>query len=239
MLVAGLAVTAVAKVWPVLIVALLLLSVGQGCASPSITSLVTDMRRPTHRGEALGFQQSANAIGRVVGPPAAGCDVRPRRDLEPVRGRFACSCAVAVTLLVTLGTAPRRCQRLPPLAARMSGSMTDMLEHRALDRLADFEARWRSDSLPTRRGVTATPMGYQPGLDGVRAISVIAVILYHAGFGWMHGGFLGVEVFFVVSGYLITSLLLEEQRQRTAACDLLAVLAAPLPAACCRRCSPC
>ena len=53
-------------------------------------------------------------------------------------------------------------------------------------------------------------MGYQPGLDGLRAISVIAVIFYHAGFGWMHGGFLGVEVFFVVSGYLITSLLLEE-----------------------------
>ena len=56
-------------------------------------------------------------------------------------------------------------------------------------------------------------MGYQPGLDGLRAISVIAVIFYHAGFGWMHGGFLGVEVFFVVSGYLITSLLLEERER--------------------------
>jgi peptidoglycan/LPS O-acetylase OafA/YrhL len=86
--------------------------------------------------------------------------------------------------------------------------MTDILEHPALGRLADFEARWRSDSLPTKR---VTPMGYQPGLDGLRAISVIAVIFYHAGFGWMHGGFLGVEVFFVVSGYLITSLLLEER----------------------------
>jgi peptidoglycan/LPS O-acetylase OafA/YrhL len=53
-------------------------------------------------------------------------------------------------------------------------------------------------------------MGYQPGLDGLRAVSVVAVILYHAGFGWMHGGFFGVEVFFVVSGFLITSLLLEE-----------------------------
>jgi peptidoglycan/LPS O-acetylase OafA/YrhL len=84
-----------------------------------------------------------------------------------------------------------------------------MLEHRALDRLADFEARWRADSRPTRRNTTT--MGYQPGLDGLRAISVIAVIFYHAGFGWMHGGFLGVEVFFVVSGFLITSLLLEEQ----------------------------
>jgi peptidoglycan/LPS O-acetylase OafA/YrhL len=56
-------------------------------------------------------------------------------------------------------------------------------------------------------------MGYQPGLDGLRAISVIAVMLYHAGFTWMHGGFFGVEVFFVVSGYLITSLLLDEREQ--------------------------
>jgi len=56
-------------------------------------------------------------------------------------------------------------------------------------------------------------MGYQPGLDGLRAISVIAVICYHAGFGWMHGGFFGVEVFFVVSGFLITSLLIEERER--------------------------
>lgn len=56
-------------------------------------------------------------------------------------------------------------------------------------------------------------MGYQPGLDGVRAIAVSAVMLYHAGFTWLHGGFFGVEVFFVVSGFLITSLLLEERRQ--------------------------
>lgn len=56
-------------------------------------------------------------------------------------------------------------------------------------------------------------MGYQPGLDGLRAISVIAVIFYHAGFGWMSGGFLGVEVFFVVSGFLITTLLIEERER--------------------------
>ncbi len=53
-------------------------------------------------------------------------------------------------------------------------------------------------------------MGYQPSLDGLRAVSVGAVLLYHAGFSWMHGGFFGVEVFFVVSGFLITSLLLDE-----------------------------
>jgi peptidoglycan/LPS O-acetylase OafA/YrhL len=64
-------------------------------------------------------------------------------------------------------------------------------------------------------------MGYQPSLDGVRAVSVIAVLLYHAGFSWMHGGFLGVEVFFVVSGFLITSLLLDE-RERHRGIDLKA-----------------
>lgn len=53
-------------------------------------------------------------------------------------------------------------------------------------------------------------MGYQPSLDGLRALSVVVVLLYHAGFSWMHGGFFGVEVFFVVSGFLITSLLLDE-----------------------------
>jgi len=56
-----------------------------------------------------------------------------------------------------------------------------------------------------------TRMGYQPALDGLRALSVIAVILYHAGVHWIPGGFIGVEVFFVVSGFLITSLLIDEQ----------------------------
>ncbi len=52
---------------------------------------------------------------------------------------------------------------------------------------------------------------YVPGLDGLRALSVTAVLLYHADVSWMTGGFLGVDVFFVISGYLITSLLLAEQ----------------------------
>ncbi|HSP27379.1 MAG TPA: acyltransferase, partial [Ilumatobacteraceae bacterium] len=56
-------------------------------------------------------------------------------------------------------------------------------------------------------------MGYQPALDGLRALSVGVVLLYHAGFSWMHGGFFGVEVFFVVSGFLITSLLLDESER--------------------------
>jgi peptidoglycan/LPS O-acetylase OafA/YrhL len=54
---------------------------------------------------------------------------------------------------------------------------------------------------------------YRPGLDGLRALAVAGVVLYHAGVSWMPGGFLGVDVFFVLSGYLITSLLLAERRR--------------------------
>jgi peptidoglycan/LPS O-acetylase OafA/YrhL len=54
---------------------------------------------------------------------------------------------------------------------------------------------------------------YLPGLDGLRAVAVIAVILYHANKNWVSGGFLGVEVFFVISGYLITMLLINESQE--------------------------
>ena len=54
---------------------------------------------------------------------------------------------------------------------------------------------------------------YLPGLDGLRAVAVIAVILYHANKSWVSGGFLGVEVFFVISGYLITMLLINESQE--------------------------
>ena len=56
--------------------------------------------------------------------------------------------------------------------------------------------------------------GYRPALDGIRAIAVLAVFGYHLGYRWLRGGFLGVDVFFVLSGYLITGLLLTEH-QRT------------------------
>lgn len=53
-------------------------------------------------------------------------------------------------------------------------------------------------------------LGYQPALDGVRAVAVVMVLFFHAGFGWMGGGYLGVSIFFTLSGFLITSLLLVE-----------------------------
>ncbi len=55
---------------------------------------------------------------------------------------------------------------------------------------------------------------YVPGLDGLRALAVLVVVVYHANREWLGGGFLGVEVFFVISGYLITLLLIAE-RERT------------------------
>jgi peptidoglycan/LPS O-acetylase OafA/YrhL len=56
-------------------------------------------------------------------------------------------------------------------------------------------------------------LGYLPGLDGLRGVAVAAVIAYHANKSWLPGGFLGVEVFFVISGYLITVLLIAERER--------------------------
>ena len=57
---------------------------------------------------------------------------------------------------------------------------------------------------------TAVTGQYLPALDGLRAFAVAGVIAYHLGLGWASGGYLGVDLFFVLSGFLITSLLLEE-----------------------------
>lgn len=56
-------------------------------------------------------------------------------------------------------------------------------------------------------------LGYEPALDGLRALAVVAVLAYHAGLRAVPGGFLGVDIFLVLSGYLITALVLEEWRR--------------------------
>src|SRR5437588_9660201 len=67
---------------------------------------------------------------------------------------------------------------------------------------------------PTRR------LTYAPALDGLRAIACLSVMLYHA--RYLSGGFLGVDVFFTLSGFLITSLLLDELRSEQGAVDFRA-----------------
>jgi peptidoglycan/LPS O-acetylase OafA/YrhL len=74
-----------------------------------------------------------------------------------------------------------------------------------------------------RAGVTAEPRpeptaaekatpAYRPYLDGMRAVAILAVLVYHLDRDWLPGGYLGVDIFFVLSGYLITMLLLDEHR---------------------------
>ena len=56
-----------------------------------------------------------------------------------------------------------------------------------------------------------TKLNFRPDIQGLRAVAVVLVILAHAGVAGFAGGFVGVDVFFVLSGYLITGLLLEER----------------------------
>ncbi|MEI6497313.1 MAG: acyltransferase family protein [Actinomycetota bacterium] len=67
-------------------------------------------------------------------------------------------------------------------------------------------------------------IAYQPALDGLRAVAVALVLVFHGGFTWMSGGYVGVSVFFTLSGYLITTLLLVEH-QRNGELDLAAFYA--------------
>ena len=78
----------------------------------------------------------------------------------------------------------------------------------ALTRAEDFHKQNRAethDFAPQNRA-----FGYQPALDGVRAIAVAMVLVFHAGYRWMSGGYVGVSMFFTLSGFLITSLALVE-----------------------------
>ncbi|KSW14469.1 acyltransferase family protein [Cellulomonas sp. B6] len=73
------------------------------------------------------------------------------------------------------------------------------------------QAAQRPPTRPTPAAApAATRLPHLPGLDGVRAVAVVAVLLYHLGLPWARGGFLGVDVFLVLSGYLVGTLVLQE-----------------------------
>jgi len=64
---------------------------------------------------------------------------------------------------------------------------------------------------------TITPITeskYRPDIDGLRAVAVLSVIGFHAFPSWFKGGFIGVDIFFVISGFLISTILLENTKQK-------------------------
>jgi peptidoglycan/LPS O-acetylase OafA/YrhL len=85
---------------------------------------------------------------------------------------------------------------------------------------SDAKAEDRTDSEKQQRSPSAQPAqrpalkGHLPALDGLRAVAVIAVVAFHYGAGVVRGGLLGVDIFFVLSGFLITSLLIDEHVRR-------------------------
>ena len=68
----------------------------------------------------------------------------------------------------------------------------------------------RSREAAPRRGLRVDRFGHQRPLDGLRGVAVGGVLLFHAGISWVAGGFIGIDIFFVLSGFLITTLLLGE-----------------------------
>ena len=69
------------------------------------------------------------------------------------------------------------------------------------------------DRTPPHVAAPEPSLGRIPALDGIRALAIILVLVFHGGFTWAGGGFFGVDVFFVLSGFLITGLLVSEYRQ--------------------------
>ena len=72
--------------------------------------------------------------------------------------------------------------------------------------------RFHADALADRPSATGSTRVL--GLDGMRAVAVLLVLGFHFGLGWLGGGFFGVDMFYVLSGYLITGLLLSEFERR-------------------------
>ena len=83
----------------------------------------------------------------------------------------------------------------------------------------------------TRGRRPRAPTGYRPHLDGLRAVAVYLVVMFHAGLDRFHGGFIGVDVFFVLSGYLVTQLLLRDIDATAGSASAGSTPAVPPPAA--------
>src|SRR3954468_12395134 len=134
----------------------------------------------------------------------------------------------------TLGAAPRtrregrerRAAESGPISRPASppGGVPSLPSRRSV---REEEVRLAGDVLPaTRRdrrraehGLPLRPrVTFRPDLEGLRAVAVVLVVAFHAGLGLLPGGFVGVDVFFVISGFLITSLLVDEVRATGTIC---------------------
>ena len=93
----------------------------------------------------------------------------------------------------------------PRAERRNGGSRRAPSPHRAPANKAD-----RANTPAAEQASTRPKSRYIPALDGLRTLAVVAVVLYHLNLTWAQGGLLGVTIFFVLSGYLITRLLLNE-----------------------------
>src|ERR1700724_2746663 len=72
----------------------------------------------------------------------------------------------------------------------------------------------RADADPPADTPGGIDLPFRGDVEGLRAVAVVLVVLWHAGVTWVPGGFVGVDVFFVISGFLITGLLLREHEKR-------------------------
>lgn len=93
----------------------------------------------------------------------------------------------------------------------MSGYSVDGLVPESLDVSVSADER-AVLATGDEAGTAPEDRGFRPDVEGLRAIAILLVVLFHAGVSWMGGGFVGVDVFFVVSGFVITGLLLRERQ---------------------------
>ena len=134
---------------------------------------------------------------------------RDRRPAEPVRRRCAPAHEEGHAVLRQHGLRGDRPPGPGAAAPRVTLRLTFNLRRRW-----PYWSAVQAWPPPRAQQAQISRLPYTPGLDGLRALAVLAVMVYHANHTWLPGGFLGVEIFFVISGYLITLLLIGEHERK-------------------------